>query len=68
MGTYECNGARIANSVRVYNRSDNMELVKGCEVCGEIVVAFKRADDIYVCDKCNKKYPIKDEWRPLCRI
>jgi len=36
-------------------------LVKGCEVCGESVVAFKREDDIYVCDKCNKKYPIKDE-------
>ena len=60
MGTYECNGAGVVNSVCICNRGDNMELVNGCEVCGENVVAFKRADDIYVCDKCNKKYPIKE--------
>jgi ribosomal protein L37AE/L43A len=38
-----------------------IDFIKGCEVCGKNKISFKRADDIYVCDKCNKRYPIKDD-------
>tara|TARA_Y100000593_G_C4160942_1_gene261971 strand:+ start:191 stop:346 length:156 start_codon:yes stop_codon:yes gene_type:complete len=29
-----------------------------CELCDEDVTAIRRDDNIYVCDKCDKKYPI----------
>ena len=30
-----------------------------CEMCDEYVLADRRKDNIYVCDKCNNKYPIE---------
>lgn len=32
----------------------------GCELC-DIGKGKRRKDNIYVCDKCNKKYPIKEK-------
>ena len=34
------------------------ELIKPCELCDDHG-AKRRDDNIYVCDKCNKVYPIK---------
>ncbi len=30
-----------------------------CELCSEYK-AIRRKDNLYVCDKCNEKYPTKD--------
>ena len=34
-----------------------------CEMCDAYVLALRRKDNIFVCDKCNEKYPIKDDPR-----
>ncbi len=39
----------------------DMDFRNGCEICDEDTIAFKREDNIYICDKCNKKYPIKKD-------
>ena len=37
---------------------------KYCEMCDTTNTAKRRKDNIYVCDKCNKKYPVpKKEMR-----
>lgn len=39
----------------------SMDFTKGCEICDKDSIAFRREDNVYICDKCNKKYPIKGD-------
>ena len=32
-----------------------------CELCDNFEGGKKREDNIYVCDECNEKHPLKEE-------
>lgn len=45
------------------NDYDNVTIVKDmwlCEMCDTYYRAKRRKDNIYLCDVCNYKYPIKE--------
>ena len=53
--------SRMADSCRNHipiNFGEKMQYY--CELCDTFKLAERRKDNIYVCDDCNKKYPLKD--------
>ena len=44
---------------KIFKKGNKMIYV--CEMCDGDEKAKRRKDNIYVCNKCNKKYPIKKE-------
>tara|TARA_R110000824_G_scaffold284376_1_gene472669 strand:+ start:6896 stop:7105 length:210 start_codon:yes stop_codon:yes gene_type:complete len=46
---------------KIFKNKEKKKVIYTCEMCETEEESKRREDNIYVCNKCNEKYPINKE-------